>query len=337
METFQTILDWAIMHEIRLMQASVLYQAQAQEELDKSEPELGEMATALAAYIARRGGLRVDDWAARKRVGEAVRDMAAVRRRAFQRAIGSLSTNVARVWEYETQFYSAMLRAGGVSASPAGGRDGSVAVMGQDLGQWQKRLIGNDIHRLREGLTVGARLGETEAQLRARVIGRSSLGGRDGLVATARRELDTLVRTATGTFADYARVDVNIENALQNQEVYVAILDSRTTEQCSSLHGKVFANDKGPRPPIHWYCRSTRIPLVGNGSMRLPTYREWLERLSVSDLNEVLGPRQAQQFRNGTLDLQNFREPSWRGIDLEAMAMRERQVFEAAGMEPPFQ
>ena len=37
METFDTILDWMVMHQVRLMQLSILYQAQAQQELDETE------------------------------------------------------------------------------------------------------------------------------------------------------------------------------------------------------------------------------------------------------------------------------------------------------------
>jgi hypothetical protein len=32
-----------------------------------------------------------------------------------------------------------------------------------------------------------------------------------------------------------------------------------------------------------------------------------------------------------------FREPAWRGIDLRTMAQREREVFEAAGVDVPLQ
>jgi hypothetical protein len=339
METFNRILDWAVLHQVRLMQLAILYQAQAQEELDSTEPELSELGGELAAYLVARGGLRLDDTTAQSRVERAVQGTLALRRRGFTGAITSLNSNLVQLADYERQFFEALMRAGGRNLSPSLSVDVTGArVMGNTMRDWQNRLLANDIQRLQENLLIGAHLGENEAAMRARLVGHTSYGGRDGATATARRELDTLVRGATDAFADLARVQAMLDNPYTaNKEVYAAILDGRTTVECRDLHGNVYDADAGPRPPIHWGCRSIRVPLVGDGSTRLPGYREWLNRLSNADQNEVLGRRQAQAFREGRLDLTTFREPNWRGIDLETMAKRERQVFEAAGMEPPFQ
>ncbi len=337
METFNTILDWMVLHQVRLMQLSVLYQAQAQEELDKTEPELGRIAAEAAALITSVGGLRPDDTRTLSAFEGFKQQALAVRRDGFVSAMSRLVENLDQVKDYERLFFSAALRAGGRNINMPLSITGDTDVMGQSMTAWRQRLLANDVHRIQEGLTLGARLGENEADLRARLLGHASYGGRGGVTAVARNELDTLVRTATDTFADLARVQVNMENLFVGQEIYVAILDTRTTDRCKDLHGTVYGSNDGPRPPIHWYCRSTRIPLVGDGPNRIPRYREWLNRLSVRDQNEVLGPRQGAAFRAGTLDLQNFSEPNWRGIDLETMAKRERRVFEAAGMDVPFQ
>jgi len=337
METFDTILDWLIMHQIRLMQLSVHYQAQAQEELDRTEPELGSIAASAAALVARVGGLRVDDKRTLDQFDQYKQEVMAVRRGGFSRSLAQLTTNLKQVQDYERLFFSAALRAGGKNVNVPSAITEEALVMGHSVPQWQQRLLANDVHRISENLAIGARLGENEAAMRARLIGHASYGGRGGATATARNELDTLVRTATDTFADLARVNVNMENPLVGKEIYVALLDSRTTEQCKDLHGTVYGANDGPRPPVHWYCRSTRIPLVGAGPQNLPSYRKWLNRLSTRDQDEVLGPRQGRAFREGTLDLQNFSEPNWRGIDLETMAKRESRVFEAAGMDVPFQ
>ncbi|QDP53466.1 MAG: putative minor head protein [Prokaryotic dsDNA virus sp.] len=319
------------------MQLSILYQEEAQLELDRAEATLGNDAAALALFLTTTGGLRVDDPRAASRLEQARQQIFATRRGSFFDAFNRLAVRLKEVQDYERLFHSALLRAGGRSVNIPTTITGDVPVMGKTMDDWRQRLLSNDIHRLNEGLSLGARLGDNEQAMRARLIGHKSYGGRDGLTATTRRELGTLVRTATDAFADLARVQIAIENPLAGKEIYVAILDSRTTEQCSGLHGTVYSPDEGPRPPIHWYCRSTRVPLVGDGPNRIPCYREWLNRLSARDQDEILGPRQGASFRAGTLDLQNFREPNWRGIDLEALAKRESGVFEAAGMETPFQ
>lgn len=337
METFDTILDWMVMHQVRLMQLSILYQAQAQQELDETEAEIGDIAAAVAAYIASVGGLRLDDARGAAFIQTQVQRMRAARNEGFVMAFNRLSASLGQAQAYEAQFYTATLRAMGQTVQPSTIVSGTVNVMGDTLDQWQERLLNNDMQRLKMGLNLGVRLGENEAALRARLLGQSTLGGIGGAVEATRRELDTLVRTATDVFADLARVQIDTSNGLQGREVYVAILDSRTTKLCAGYHGKTFEAGRGPRPPLHWYCRSTRVPLVGDRTPSLPSYREWLNRLSARDQDEVLGPRQGASFRAGTLAVEGFREPAWRGLDLKRLAERERHVFEAAGMDVPFQ
>jgi SPP1 gp7 family putative phage head morphogenesis protein len=43
---------------------------------------------------------------------------------------------------------------------------------------------------------------------------------------------------------------------------YSAILDDRTSDICSSLHGKVFKAGSEPVPPLHFNCRSVLIPIT---------------------------------------------------------------------------
>lgn len=78
-------------------------------------------------------------------------------------------------------------------------------------------------------------------------------------------QLKTLSRTAI------TETSTNINNATYklNEDVidgyqYVATLDGRTSLICANLDGKVFRlNDqRGVRPPQHFNCRSTTIPIV---------------------------------------------------------------------------
>lgn len=43
---------------------------------------------------------------------------------------------------------------------------------------------------------------------------------------------------------------------------YSAIMDDRTSDICSGLHGKFFTADNAPIPPMHFNCRSTLIPIT---------------------------------------------------------------------------
>lgn len=78
-------------------------------------------------------------------------------------------------------------------------------------------------------------------------------------------QLRTLSRTAiteTSTTINNATYKLN-EDVIDGYQ-YVATLDGRTSLICANLDGKVFRlNDKrGVRPPQHFNCRSTTIPIV---------------------------------------------------------------------------
>lgn len=46
------------------------------------------------------------------------------------------------------------------------------------------------------------------------------------------------------------------------QYQWVSTMDSRTSDICQNLHGRVFAIGQGPLPPAHINCRSTIVPVV---------------------------------------------------------------------------
>ncbi len=78
-------------------------------------------------------------------------------------------------------------------------------------------------------------------------------------------QLRTLSRTAiteTSTNINNATYKLN-EDVLDGYQ-YVATLDSRTSLICANLDGKTFrlSDKRGVRPPQHFNCRSTTIPIV---------------------------------------------------------------------------
>ena len=113
METFDTILDWMVMHQVRLMQLSILYQTQAQQELDETEEEVGAIATAVASYIVSVGGLRLDDVRGAAFIQSQIQRMREVRSEGFVSAFNRLSANLRQAQTYEAQFYTAARRAMG--------------------------------------------------------------------------------------------------------------------------------------------------------------------------------------------------------------------------------
>jgi SPP1 gp7 family putative phage head morphogenesis protein len=54
----------------------------------------------------------------------------------------------------------------------------------------------------------------------------------------------------------------NANDGLVQNERYVAVLDSRTTMRCAGLDGQIFLAQEGPQPPLHYNCRSIRVPII---------------------------------------------------------------------------
>ena len=78
-------------------------------------------------------------------------------------------------------------------------------------------------------------------------------------------QLKTLSRTAiTETSSNISNASYKLNEDVIDGYQYVATLDSRTSLICSRLDGKVFRLDSktGVRPPQHFNCRSTTVPIV---------------------------------------------------------------------------
>ena len=78
-------------------------------------------------------------------------------------------------------------------------------------------------------------------------------------------QLKTLSRTAiTETSSNVSSATYKLNEDVIDGYQYVATLDSRTSMICGRLDGKVFRLDdsRGVRPPQHFNCRSTTVPIV---------------------------------------------------------------------------
>lgn len=165
---------------------------------------------------------------------------------------------------------------------------------------------------VRDGATVGRTSQEIAREITSLVDTRT------------RQQAESLVRTVTNFTGGQARQATYKENddVIVGEE-YVATLDSRTTITCAGFDGKIFPIGEGPIPPIHWGCRSVRIPSIDpefnlgaqvtgeRASIDGPvsaqtTYGGWLKRQSHEVQDEVLGVERAKLFRSGKISIGNF-------------------------------
>ena len=121
----------------------------------------------------------------------------------------------------------------------------------------------------------------------------------------AARDVETIVITAVKHIGTVARQEWHKQNpGVIAEERWNAVLDGRTSAVCRSRDGKVYAVGKGPQPPAHPRCRSTRVGIDPDyPPPRKRTYDQWLRDQSSDVQDEILGIEKAKMFRDGlTLD-----------------------------------
>ena len=137
-------------------------------------------------------------------------------------------------------------------------------------------------------------LGETTPSIVKRIIGSSGAKGTDGITQMTRNQVEAVTRTAVQHVANSAKEEFLKLNSdvIGEDDIYISVLDSRTTPGCKALDHKTFKRNTGPRPPLHFRCRGIRLAVLDAGLLgdrpANPTTRK----------NTAFGICKRKQFRN---------------------------------------
>lgn len=209
---------------------------------------------------------------------------------------------------------------------------------GRLMREWFGSLAIETRTGIERAINIGVAQGETTEQIVRRVRGTRTT---PGVYRTSRRRVESTVRTAINHVATQAReITYNENGDLIKGVRWVSTLDARTSLICMDLDGQVYPIDDGPRPPAHYNCRSTTIPILKSwrelgidldeapagtrASMdgQVPanlTYKDWLRDQPVSVQNEALGTRRAQLFRAGNIPGDRFTDRRNSPISLQRL------------------
>lgn len=223
---------------------------------------------------------------------------------------------------------------------------------GRLLREWVREHPAAVRMRLRNAIRQGVSQGETIDQIVRRVRGTKAAGFKDGIMEVNRRGAEAMVRTAVSHTVNAARTATYAENAdIVKGVQWVATLDSRTSQTCISLDGKVFPVSSGPRPPAHINCRSSTIPVLkswkelGIPLGEAPTgtrasmdgqvaadlrYADWLKSRPKEFQDEVLGKTRADLWRSGAVPMDKFVDYSGRVYSLAELRRRYPEAFKEA-------
>lgn len=149
---------------------------------------------------------------------------------------------------------------------------------GRTLSEWMKTQERNDAQRIAAQIRLGRMLREPPERIARRVLGEARVRGSNGATEAARNRMIELTGLSLVYVLNAAQREFFVANdGLFDRELYVAVLDDRTTVICRSLNGKVFAIGDGPYPPLHFWCRSVRIALLrGVGPPLFEGFAAWL-------------------------------------------------------------
>lgn len=227
-----------------------------------------------------------------------------------------------------------------------------LSVNGELLEDTIQNFSGYEVNRLVGAIRKGYFEGQTTPQIIRTLTGTEANKYTDSVLAISQRNAETLVRTSIAHASNVARAQTWQENddVVDGYE-WVSTLDSKTSQQCRSLDGKIFKIGKGPLPPIHPRCRSTTAPklneefaYLSEGATRSSkdgyvdanlSYYDWLKTQSKEFQDVALGDKMAKVFRDGGLTAAQFSkmnlDRNFKPLSFDDMQKLEPLAFEKAG------
>lgn len=171
---------------------------------------------------------------------------------------------------------------------------------GRVLKEWSKTLRAEDLRRIDNAVRMGMMAGEDSATIARRVVGTARLKGTDGITQITRRQAAAVTRTAVNHVGAQARAEFVRENDdLVTVELFVSTLDSRTTPVCRANDGKEYPVNVGPIPPLHFGCRSLRVPQFGDDLGGKRPAKPMTEKMLLREYHKEHGIKGAGLTRDG--------------------------------------
>ena len=130
-------------------------------------------------------------------------------------------------------------------------------MQGRILRDWFKDLGKTTQARVTREINLGIASSESIDDIVRRIRGTRDARYTDGVLQITRRNAESVVRTAVNHVSTHAREELyGANDDIVKGVQIVATLDTRTTDLCKGLDGKIYAPGEGGRPPFHYGCLS---------------------------------------------------------------------------------
>jgi hypothetical protein len=177
------------------------------------------------------------------------------------------------------------------------------AIEGFTADQWWRHNERKLRERVRIETREGLAKGESLAEIRARVENNALL--------RSKRHAEALSRTSANNLSNAAIWETGEANPnLSRGYRLIVTFDRRTSKICIAYGERnlIYPYRAGsPRPPFHFLCRTIIQPVIrGHENDKPVDAGRWLKGQSIETQNEILGPRRAELFRKGKIDLSDL-------------------------------
>ncbi|MCY1042721.1 minor capsid protein [Corallococcus sp. bb12-1] len=278
----EALLERSVMHAVQLERYKAGVARRVVGLLNDTEERLTEQLAARLQAIEDAGGYDAGRETT-ERIAGLLSEVRVLRAGAYAAAAGVLAEEAAAFATYEARWQAALLEEVlivdiSIAAPTAEVLEAAIfsrPFNGALFETWVEGMPPADLARIERAIQAGVVEGRTTQQ-----IVRDIVSG-EGALEGSRRGAEAVARTALNHVATQAREEVYRANEDLVREVrWVSTLDGRTTFLCASRDGRTFPVREGPRPPAHWRCRSTTIPVIDG--VRLvgdrPTVRDTRDR-----------------------------------------------------------
>lgn len=142
---------------------------------------------------------------------------------------------------------------------------------GHTLKNWLARTEQADVNRIGNAVKRGISQGQTPTEIARNIIGTQRRRYKDSVSRKAFNDMEALTLTIANGIQNEAKQQLYAANAdVIDAEYFLNTLDIRTTIICISAgekntHGLgkgVYPRGVGPMPPLHFRCRSLRVPYI---------------------------------------------------------------------------
>ena len=166
---------------------------------------------------------------------------------------------------------------------------------GRTLKGWVEQTAQADVDRMLNYAKNGIVQGLTPTQIARGVIGTKAANYTDGQARKAFKDIEAVILTLTNGIQNEAHEALYAENddVIKNEQ-FANTLDSRTTIECIGageaneygLGKGIYPRGKGPMPPLHFRCRSLRVPYINSNNWGDRPYKSSTEKQLLREYTE---------------------------------------------------